>query len=348
MKLDLNGQSILITGGTGSFGRKFVQKILQSHPNIKKLIVYSRDEQKQFDMAEVYSPAKYPALRYVIGDIRDFDRLNRVCEGVDIIFHAAAMKHVPVAELNPIECIKTNILGSENVINAALNNHVKHVVALSTDKAASPVNLYGATKLCADKLFVAANLAKGDRDIRFSVVRYGNVIGSNGSVMPYFLQKKKEGKIPVTHPDMTRFNISQDAGVDMALFALENAWGGEIFVPKIPSFKIVDLARAIAPEAEIEFIGIRPGERLNEEMITDTDSLNTVELDKYFAICPTHATWTKDDYAKAFGGRVVEYGFRYASETNSEWLTVEDLRVLIRQFIDPDFSINPQFSDTVS
>ncbi|MDQ2769651.1 MAG: SDR family NAD(P)-dependent oxidoreductase, partial [Bacteroidota bacterium] len=235
MALDLNHKSILVTGGTGSFGKQFVRTVFEQFPQVKRLVVFSRDELKQYEMSQEFSPAKYPAIRYFIGDVRDAERLHRACEGIDIVIHAAALKQVPAAEYNPMECIKTNIFGAENVINAALDSGVKEVVALSTDKAAAPINLYGATKLCSDKLFVAANNMKGSRDLRFSVVRYGNVIGSRGSVVPFFLQQRPSGVLPITHPDMTRFNISLDEGVELVLYALEHAWGGEVFVPKIPS-----------------------------------------------------------------------------------------------------------------
>jgi len=266
--LNLNGKSILITGGTGSFGKKFVETILRKYPKVKRLVIYSRDELKQYEMAQQFSPIKHKAVRYFIGDIRDAARLSRACENVDIIIHAAALKQVPAAEYNPMECIKTNILGAQNIIEAALNNKIESVVALSTDKAAAPINLYGATKLCSDKLFVAANNMKGSRDLKLSVVRYGNVMGSRGSVIPFFLKKRKDGILPITHDGMTRFNITLKGAVDLVLFALENALGGEIFIPKIPSYKITDIAQAIGPNCDHPIIGIRPGEKLHEEMIT--------------------------------------------------------------------------------
>jgi UDP-N-acetylglucosamine 4,6-dehydratase (inverting) len=340
MNLDLNNQAILITGGTGSFGKKFVQTILERWPNVKRLVIYSRDELKQFEMSQVFSPQKYKSIRYFIGDVRDAERLKRACEGIDIIVHAAALKQVPAAEYNPMECIKTNIFGAENVINAALDCGIKKVVALSTDKAAAPINLYGATKLCSDKLFVAANNMKGARDLTFSVVRYGNVIGSRGSVVPFFLNKRQDGVLPITHPDMTRFNISLDEGVDLVLHALQYAWGGEIFVPKIPSYKITDVAQAIAPDSRLDIVGIRPGEKLHEEMITETDSYSTVELDKYFVILPsTPFKWTAEEFMKHFNGRMVVPGFRYNSQTNEDWLTPEELREQIRQHVDPSFTV---------
>ncbi len=339
MALDLNGKNILITGGTGSFGKKFVEILLNKFPNIERLIIYSRDELKQYEMAQQFPGEKHKCLRYFIGDVRDAERLRRACEDVDVVIHAAALKQVPAAEYNPMECIKTNIMGAENVINAALDSGVRDVVALSTDKAAAPMNLYGATKLCSDKLFVAANNMRGKHDIRFSVVRYGNVIGSRGSVMPFFIKKREEGVLPITHQDMTRFNISLDAGVDLVLYAIENALGGEIFVPKIPSYKIIDVAKAIGPECKIEEVGIRPGEKMHEEMITVMDSLNTVELKDYYVICPNSFRWTKEEFIKKFDGKEVPYGFNYSSESNDEWLSIAQIREQIKEHIDPDFSV---------
>lgn len=337
--LDLTNKSILITGGTGSFGKKFVEMVLARHPNIKRLVVYSRDELKQFEMSQTFPTSTYKAMRYFIGDVRDGERLKRACEGIDVIIHAAALKQVPAAEYNPMECIKTNVFGAENVINAALDNGVQRVVALSTDKAAAPINLYGATKLCSDKLFVAANNMKGSRNLTFSVVRYGNVIGSRGSVVPFFLEKRKEGVLPITHSDMTRFNISLEDGVEMVLYALEHAWGGEIYVPKIPSYRITELATAIGPNCEQKLVGVRPGEKLHEEMITETDSLNTVETARYYVITPSTPTWEVDDYLKAFDGRRVAEGFKYNSGTNDEWLNVDQIREQIREHVDPAFTV---------
>lgn len=327
----LNGKSILITGGTGSFGKAFAKTLLKRFPNIKRLVIFSRDELKQFEMAQSFSSDQFPAIRYFIGDVRDADRLHRAMEGVDVVIHAAALKQVPAAEYNPFECIKTNVLGAQNVIEACLDNGVKHVVALSTDKAAAPINLYGATKLCSDKLFTAANNIKGARDIRFSVVRYGNVMGSRGSVIPFFLERKESGMIPITDPNMTRFNISLQEGVDMVIWALENAKGGEIFVPKIPSYQIMDLATAIAPECEHRIVGIRPGEKVHEEMITASDSLNTVDLGRYFAILPVSAHYSIEEYCADFGATRVHNGFAYNSGSNSDFLTVEDIRRLIAE-----------------
>jgi UDP-N-acetylglucosamine 4,6-dehydratase/5-epimerase len=339
MALDLNNKSILVTGGTGSFGKKFVEMVYARFPDVKRLVIYSRDELKQFEMSQTFPHSKYKSIRYFIGDVRDGERFKRACEGIDIIIHAAAMKQVPAAEYNPMECIKTNVLGAENIINAALDCGVKDVVALSTDKAAAPINLYGATKLCSDKLFVAANNMKGKRDIKFSVVRYGNVIGSRGSVVPFFLKKREEGVLPITHQEMTRFNISLEEGVEMVFHALETHWGGEIFVPKIPSYVITELAKAIGPNCKQEIVGIRPGEKLHEEMITETDSLNTVELDNYYVILPSTPTWTTEDFLKAFNGKMVPLGFKYNSGTNDEWLDAEQLRDQIRQHVDASFTI---------
>ncbi len=338
--MNLNNKNILITGGTGSFGKKFVETVLRDYPQVKRLVVYSRDELKQFEMAQRFPMSKYPAMRYFIGDIRDGERFKRACEGIDVIIHAAALKQVVAAEYNPIECIKTNIMGAQNVIDAAMDCGVQKVVALSTDKAAAPINLYGATKLCSDKLFVAANNMRGHRDLQFSVVRYGNVIGSRGSVMPFFLGKRSTGVLPITDPNMTRFNISLEDGIKLVMYALEHAWGGEIFIPKIPSYRITDVATAIGPECEQRIVGVRPGEKIHEEMITAADSINTIELDKYYVICPTNVIfWTKDELAKAFNGKPVPTGFSYNSGENTEWLTVEELRQQIVEHVDKNFKI---------
>ncbi|MCL4126312.1 UNVERIFIED_CONTAM: hypothetical protein GTU68_028528 [Idotea baltica] len=337
--LDLNHKSILITGGTGSFGKAFTRTILSRFPDVRRLVILSRDEQKHFQMGMEFPESKYPALRYFIGDVRDSKRLLRAFEGVDVVIHAAAMKHVHIAEYNPMECVNTNILGAENVIDAALACGVKDVVALSTDKAAAPINLYGATKLASDKLFVAANNIRGKRPIKFSVVRYGNVMGSNGSVMPFFLNKKKEGVLPITDSRMTRFNISLDDGVEMVMNALDIAWGGEIFVPKIPSYKITDVATAIAPECKQEVVGIRPGEKLHEEMITVSDSLNTWDLGKYYAILPQKPNFNLEEYISHFKAKRVEDGFSYNSGDNSDWETIESLREQIKIHVDPNFSV---------
>lgn len=325
----LNHKSILITGGTGSFGKAFVETILRRFPQVSRLVVFSRDELKQYEMAQQFPESKYPALRYFIGDVRDADRLRRAMEGVDIVIHAAALKQVPAAEYNPFECIKTNVLGAQNVIEACLDTGVARVVALSTDKAAAPINLYGATKLCSDKLFTAANNIRGRRDVRFSVVRYGNVMGSRGSVVPFFLQQLSTGVLPITDPGMTRFNISLADGVEMVIWALENAEGGEIFVPKIPSYRITELARAIGPDCEYPVTGIRPGEKIHEEMITSSDSFNTVDLGRYFAILPTAGHHSVASYCSTHGGKPVPEGYAYNSGSNPDFLTVDQLRALV-------------------
>lgn len=335
----LSGRSILVTGGTGSFGKKFISMVLTKYPDVERVVVFSRDELKQYEMAQWLDHGKYPQLRFFIGDVRDKDRLSRAMEGIDTVIHAAALKHVPVCEYNPFEAIKTNVLGAQNVIEAAIDRGVKHVVALSTDKAAAPINLYGATKLASDKLFVAANNFRGHHDIRFSVVRYGNVMGSRGSVIPFFLRQRNEGALPITDDRMTRFNISLEEGVDLVMYALRNMWGGEIFVPKIPSYRITDVAEAVAPGKPTECIGIRPGEKLHEEMITETDALSTVEMADKFVILPSIPLWNVDDFCKEFDAKMCPPDFRYNSGTNSEWLSVDDIRQLIVEHVDPTFEV---------
>jgi UDP-N-acetylglucosamine 4,6-dehydratase len=329
----LESKSVLVTGGTGSFGKAFVKTVLQRYPNIRRLVVYSRDELKQTEMSEEFSDLNHAGLRYFIGDIRDESRLRRALEGIDIVVHAAALKQVPAAEYNPFECIKTNVLGAQNLIEACLDSHVERVVALSTDKAAAPINLYGATKLCSDKLFVAANNIKGKREIRFSVVRYGNVMGSRGSVIPFFLRKRDSGVLPITDPRMTRFNISLHDGVEMVLWSVENAWGGEILVPKIPSYRIVDVASAIGPDCEQRITGVRPGEKIHEEMITASDSFNTVDLGNYYAILPSAGGYSIEEYCKERKAHLVKPGFAYDSGTNPDFLTVDELRSLIKEHV---------------
>jgi UDP-N-acetylglucosamine 4,6-dehydratase (inverting) len=336
----LNNKSILITGGTGSLGKELTKTIFQKWPGIKRLVIYSRDEQKQYQMAQEFPDSQYPAIRFFIGDVRDLARLKRAFSGIDYVIHAAAMKHVHIAEYNPDECVKTNIGGAENVIMASLSSDVTKVVALSTDKACAPINLYGATKLTSDKLFIAANNIRGNKDIKFSVVRYGNVMGSNGSVIPFFLNKRKGGVLPITDPNMTRFNISLSEGVNMVLHALENAWGGELFVPKIPSYKILDVAKAIGPGCEHKIVGIRPGEKVHEEMITSSDSFTTYDLGKYFVILPQVPNWNLQEYIKHFNAKLVPQGFNYSSNNNTEWETVEGLRTLIKEHVDPNFKID--------
>lgn len=329
----LNNKCILITGGTGSLGKALTKQILEKYPEVKRLVIFSRDEQKQYQMALDYPPDKYPHIRFFIGNVRDEERLKRAFYGVDYVIHTAAMKHVHIAEYNPDECIKTNVGGAQSVVAASLKTGVKKVVTLSTDKACAPINLYGATKLTSDKLFVAANNIKGSNPIKFSVVRYGNVMGSNGSVIPYFLKKRDEGVLPITHPEMTRFNISLQEGVDMVMHALENAWGGEIFVPKIPSYRIMDLAKAVGPDCEYKEVGIRPGEKIHEEMISSSDSHYTYDLGKYFTILPSQPKFKIEDYIQHFKAKKVEPNFSYNSSSNEEFLSVEKLRALIAKNI---------------
>lgn len=330
----LTNKSVLITGGTGSFGQAFVGRVLEKYPGIRRLVIFSRDELKQFEMSQKFSQQDHEGLRYFIGDVRDVDRLRRALEGIDVVIHAAALKQVPAAEYNPFECIKTNILGAQNLIEACLDTRVERVVALSTDKAAAPINLYGATKLCSDKLFTSANNIRGKRNIRFCTVRYGNVMGSRGSVIPYFLGQRGTGVLNITDPEMTRFNITLTEGVDMVLWAIEATHGGETFVPKIPSYRITDMAAAIGPECRQEVVGIRPGEKIHEEMITASDSYYTVDLGRYFAILSSSGAHSVESYASKFGGAVVSPGFAYNSGTNDHFLTIGEIRALIREHVD--------------
>jgi len=334
---DLTGKSILITGGTGSLGKELTKTILTNWPGVKRLVIFSRDEQKQFQMAQDYPVARFPQLRFFIGDVRDKERMVRAFEEIDYVIHAAAMKHVHIAEYNPDECVKTNIGGAQNVIHAAIQAGVEQVVALSTDKACAPINLYGATKLTSDKLFVAANNIRGKHKITFSVVRYGNVMGSNGSVIPFFLKKREEGVLPITVASMTRFNISLQGGVDMVLHALKTAWGGEIFIPKITSYKITDIANAIGPDCEHKIVGIRPGEKIHEEMITSSDSFFTYDLGKYYVIIPQTPMWKIEDFKAEFNAKLVPEGFTYNSGDNIEWETIDSLRKLIVEHVDSSF-----------
>ncbi|MBN2644227.1 MAG: UDP-N-acetylglucosamine 4,6-dehydratase (inverting) [Desulfuromonadaceae bacterium] len=330
----MDGKSILITGGTGSFGQKFVETLFKNYPAVERVVIFSRDELKQFEMAQRFSTRNYAQIRYFLGDVRDKDRIKRALEGIDVVIHAAALKQVPAAEYNPFEVIKTNVLGAQNVIDACFDLNIKKVIALSTDKAAAPINLYGATKLCSDKLFVAANNMKGKRDLRLSVVRYGNVLGSRGSVIPYFLKKKRTGApIPITDPRMTRFSITLDEGVAFVMKTLEVMVGGEIFVPKIPSVRIVDIAEAIDPGGERELIGIRPGEKINEEMITETDGPNSIEFEDYYTILPSMNFLDTKELMRRHNGRMCPEGFKYHSGNNDHWLTVEQIRCLVDAYV---------------
>jgi len=323
----LNGKVILITGGTGSFGQKFVETVLERY-RPERLIVFSRDELKQYEMRGRFPETLYPCMRYFIGDVRDRERLHRAFDGVDVVVHAAALKQVPACEYNPIEAIRTNVLGAANIVDAAIDRNVEKVIALSTDKAANPVNLYGATKLCSDKLFTAANAYSGAHATRFAVVRYGNVMGSRGSVIPFFMQMRESGVLPITDERMTRFWITLEQGVEFVLNSLQRMHGGEVFVPKIPSMNIMEIARAIAPQCETRIMGIRPGEKLHEVMIPEDDARSTLEYDDHFAILPSFHEWTADT-AEERGGRRCAEDFRYSSETNDSWLTAEDLRVML-------------------
>jgi len=323
----LNNKNILITGGTGSFGKKFIETVLENYTP-SEIRIYSRDELKQFEMRDLFSTEEHP-IKYFIGDVRDKERLYRVTHGIDYIVHAAALKQVPTAEFNPFETVKTNVLGAQNVIEAALENNVKRVIALSTDKACNPINLYGATKLTSDKMFAAANHWQGSHKTSFAVVRYGNVVGSRGSVIPFFMKKKDEGVLPITDKKMTRFWITLEQSVRFVLDSLDRMKGGELFVPKIPSMNIIDLAKTIAPEAKIEIIGIRPGEKLHEMMISNDDSINTLEFDSYFVIQPAHPWWDNLKYREINGGTQVESDFIYSSDNNDQWLSIEDLKRII-------------------
>lgn len=338
---DFDDQTILVTGGTGSFGRSFVRTLMR-RTKLKKIIIFSRDELKQFEMAQEYPDE--PRVRFFIGDVRDKSRLLRAFEGVDTVVHAAALKQVPAAEYNPFEAVQTNVIGAQNVIDAALDRGVKQVVALSTDKAAAPINLYGATKLCSDKLFIAANNIRGRHNIRFSGVRYGNVMGSRGSVIPFFLERRKTGILPITDLDMTRFNITLTEGVELVLYALTHAMGGEIFVPKIPSYRITDVARAIGPNCKCPIVGIRPGEKIHEEMITETDALQTIDTPDRYIIVPMlyqqNPAQTMEEYCAHHNGTPVPKGFSYNSGKNTEWLTVAQIRQLIRECVDASFTVD--------
>ncbi len=335
-----NDSKILITGGTGSFGKAFLEEVLKRYPAIDRIVIFSRDELKQWEMQQLYPKSEYPQIRFFIGDIRDRERLSLALEQIDTVIHAAALKQVPAAEYNPIEFIKTNVIGAENLIRASLNGDVKRIVALSTDKAAAPINLYGASKLCSDKLFIAANNMKGSRDLKISVVRYGNVLGSRGSVVPFFLEQAKNGIIPITHEEMTRFNITLQEGVNMVLNSLEKSIGGELFVPKIPSYRILDIAKAIAPKCELKKIGIRPGEKIHEEMITAADSCNTYDLGTNYVILPNNEYTIKKFKENNVSAKKVIEGFSYNSFNNEDYLTIQEIRSLIKKHIDANFKIN--------
>tara|TARA_B110001450_G_C17627835_1_gene483947 strand:- start:333 stop:1346 length:1014 start_codon:yes stop_codon:yes gene_type:complete len=333
----LNNKSILITGGTGSFGKAFVKRILKSYKKIKRLVIFSRDELKQHEMSLEYPVSKYPAIRYFIGDIRDRNRLLRAFQDIDIVIHAAALKQVPTAEYNPMEFIQTNVIGSQNIIEASIEKKIKKVISLSSDKAAAPINLYGATKLCSDKLFVAANNYAGIKNLSFSVVRYGNVMGSRGSIIPYFIEQAKTGQLSITDTSMTRFNITLEESVNMVLFSLKNSIGGEIFVPKIPSYKIMELAKSIGKSSKFKIIGIRQGEKIHEEMITKSDSFSTIDIGQYYIILPSIKKNYLNHYKKRFNFKKVPKGFSYNSGTNKDFLTIGKIRDLIKKHINNNF-----------
>nr|HIA88905.1 UDP-N-acetylglucosamine 4,6-dehydratase (inverting) [Gammaproteobacteria bacterium] len=330
----LTEKSVLITGGTGSLGHALVKEILNRWPSVGRLVVFSRDELKQHEMRETFPEEQFPSLRFFLGDVRDRQRLLRAFNRVDVVIHAAALKQVPAAEYNPMEFIRTNVIGAENVVEAAIDANIKTVVALSTDKAAAPVNLYGATKLCSDKLFVAAKSYAGS-DLKSVVVRYGNVMGSRGSVIPLFVQRAPSGVLPITHPDMTRFNITLQEGVDLVLWAIEHAQGGEILVPKIPSYRVTDLAKAVGPSCRQEIIGVRPGEKIHEEMITSSDSYSTIDLGSYYAVLPSADKSVINDYVKKHSAKLVKPNFSYNSRDNDIFLSVDQLRSLIRDHVSP-------------
>lgn len=333
-----NEISLLITGGTGSFGNAFISYLFRNMPDIKRVVIYSRDEMKQWAMQSIYPPDKYPQLRFFLGDIRDKERLRMALNGINTVVHAAALKHVPAGEYNPSEFINTNVGGAQNLVRACLDTDVENFVALSTDKAASPINLYGATKLCSDKLFIAANNIRGGENIKFSIVRYGNVMGSRGSVIPLFIERAKSGKLPITDPDMTRFNITLEQGIEMVYWALNNALGGEIFVPKLPSYRILDLAEAIGPNCQKEIIGLRAGEKIHEELITQADGPNTIEIGDYYVIFPSDSKMKKIYLEMDEKYKTLPKNFRYDSFNNDNFLTVDEIRDLIKVNISKDFN----------
>jgi len=324
--------SYLITGGTGSFGKAFVKKIIESKNKVSRLVIFSRDELKQYEMSQLFPRKKYPFIRYFLGDVRDENRILTATENIETVIHAAALKQVPTTEYNPFEAIKTNILGANNVIHAAIKNNVKNVIALSTDKACSPINLYGATKLCSDKLFISANNIKGNRNIKFCVVRYGNVLGSRGSVIPFFLKNKSKGILPITDKEMTRFNITLDYAVDTVIWSLKNLNGGELLVPKLPSYRILDLANAISFSSKKTIIGIRPGEKIHEEMISLSDSQNTIELKNCYLLLPSLTKDILKKYKKKFNAKLVKKNFTYSSNKNTKFLSIKELKKLILDY----------------
>jgi UDP-N-acetylglucosamine 4,6-dehydratase (inverting) len=336
----LNNKSILITGGTGSFGKIFVRKILLKYPKIKRLVVFSRDELKQFEMANEFSTKKYPSLRFFLGDVRDIKRLYTAFEDIDIVIHAAALKQVPTAEYNPMEFIKTNVIGAQNIIEASIEKNVKKVIALSTDKAAAPINLYGATKLCSDKLFIAANNYVGKKNTCFSIVRYGNVMGSRGSIIPIFIKDSKSGTLKITDKRMTRFNLSLNESFELVLNSIKKSVGGEIFVPKIPSYKVTDLADAIGPKCKKKIIGIRAGEKIHEEMITSSDSYFSYDVGKFFIILPSNNKKILKKIKKLYNIKKVTENFSYNSGSNKKFLNVDEIRKLIKKNIDNKFKPN--------
>lgn len=329
----MEDQSILVTGGTGSFGNAFVNKILKETPNIKRLVIFSRDELKQYEMQLKFPEAKFPGIRFFLGDLRDQERVCQALEGIDTVVHAAALKQVPMAEYNPFEYIKTNVNGAHNLIQAAIRADVKNIVALSTDKAAAPVNLYGATKLCSDKLFIAANNFKGQRDLKISVVRYGNVLGSRGSVIPFFLKERESGILPITHKNMTRFTITLEKGVEMVIWAIQNALGGEVYIPKIPSYRISDVAAVIGPNCEHQIVGVRPGEKIHEELIVSAESLNTIDIGDYYAVLPAFIEDLRENLLKKHDGRPVPEGFSYDSGSNPNFLSRDELSLMIDKYL---------------
>ena len=325
----LNNKTILITGGTGSFGRAFVGYLFQHYPKVKRVVIFSRDEQKQFQMATTFSSKAY-AIKYMLGDVRDKESLQKAMRGIDIVIHAAAMKHLPASEQNPMECVKTNILGAQNVIDVALEQEVKQVVALSTDKSVHPLNVYGASKLLLEKLFLFADAQKMEQEIQFSVVRYGNIFGSKGSVVPFFINKKEEGVLPITHPEMTRFSITLQESIALVMFALQKGWGGEIVIPQAPSYRILDVAKAVATEATIEIVGLRQGEKIDEVLFSGLESYDTVKRDNYYVICPSEGLWDKEQYIEKTDAKPVEQGVAYDSKHNPLFLSVDEIRRLVK------------------